>query len=336
MLWLESMMSMKKYNIAILGATGLVGTTFLKVLEEYDFPIDELKLFASSKSLGKQLMFNGQTYDVLTVSKGSFKGIDFALFSAGANVSRSIAHQAVSEGAIVIDNSSAFRMEKSVPLVVPEVNIRDAYNQKLIANPNCSTIQCVLPLSALDKHFNVLQVEYNTYQAVSGSGFKGLQSLSSNANGFYPYDINETCIPQIDEFEDDGYTKEEHKMMEETKKILHKENLKVTATCVRVPVEYGHGVSIRVKLANFISLEEVKKVLSAQAGIVVLDDPKNNIYPTSIQATNTDSVYVGRIRRDTIDKNTILLYCVADNVRKGAASNAIQIMEGLIKHENSL
>lgn len=325
---------MKHYNIAIVGATGLVGSTFLKVLSEYEFPINELRLFASPSSIGKKIQYNNKEYTVDVITKGSFKGIDFALFSAGAGVSLKYAAQAASEGAIVIDNSSAFRMNDEFPLVVPEVNLEDALQSKIIANPNCSTIQSVLPLYALDKLYNVVQVEYNTYQAVSGSGYNGLKDMTEGTN-FYPYNINETCIPQIDVFLDDGYTKEEHKMMDETRKILHKENLPVSATCVRVPVKYSHAVSIRVKLETKVTVKEVKEALNNQEGIVVLDDPSKSIYPTSEVATGTDVVYVGRIRIDTIDTNTVLLYCVADNVRKGAASNAIQIMKGLIDHDNS-
>ena len=320
---------MKEYSIAILGATGLVGSTFLKVLEEYNIPIKDLRLFASEKSKGKVISFRGNDLKVDTVKPGAFKGIDYALFSAGGSVSLVVAKQAVAEGAIVIDNSSAFRMDKNVPLVVPEVNLQDAINQPLIANPNCSTIQAVLPLHALNKKYNIVQVEYNTYQAVSGSGYKGIKALEEETD-FYPYNIKETCIPHIDVFLEDGYTKEEHKMMEETRKILHKNDLLVSATCVRVPVKYSHAVSIRVKLENFTSLKDIRETLKEQPGIVLVDDVLNNKYPTAIEATNTDSVYVGRIRRDTIDKNTVLLYCVADNVRKGAASNAIQIMKGLM------
>lgn len=326
--------SMKKYNIAILGATGLVGQTFLKVLNEYDIPINELKLFASKRSVGKKIVYQGKAYFVSECVEGSFNDVDYALFSAGAGVSKRVALQATAEGAIVIDNSSAFRQDLSIPLVVPEVNLADAIDASLIANPNCSTIQCVLPLSALDRKYNVLAVTYDTYQAVSGSGFKGLMALERH-DDFYPYDIKYTCIPQIDDFMEDGYTKEEHKMINETRRILHKADLKVSATCVRVPVKYSHGVSIRVKLEKEFDLQEIRKTLEDFEGIVVLDNIKEQIYPTSIAATDTDYVYVGRIRRDKIDENTLLMYCVADNVRKGAASNAVQILKGLIEYAES-
>jgi aspartate-semialdehyde dehydrogenase len=324
---------MKKYNIAILGATGLVGQTFIKILEEYDIPINELRLFASKKSLGKIIVFKDKEFEVKVIENGSFKGIDFALFSAGANASFMYAKQAIEEGAIVIDNSSAFRMDKDVPLVVPEINLKDAIGKKLIANPNCSTIQSVLPLYALDKAYKVLQVEYNTYQSVSGSGYKGIKDLETGVNNLYPYNIKETCIPQIDVFLDDGYTKEEHKMMDETRKILHKDDLQISATCVRVPVKYCHAVNIRVKLEEHVSVTRIRETLSEQAGIILIDNPCDELYPTSIIAKDTDEVFVGRVRRDKIDKSVVLLYCVADNIRKGAASNAIQIMRGLMEFD---
>lgn len=320
------MMCMKKYNIAILGATGLVGKTFLKVLEEMDLPINTLKLFASKRSLGKEITFKGKNYLVDTVKEGSFKGIDYALFSAGGNVSKKYAPQAVEEGAIVIDNSSAFRMDVSYPLVVPEVNLLQAKSARLIANPNCSTIQSVLPIYPLDKAFKALEITYNTYQAVSGSGYKGLEALEGN-NTIYPYDPKKTCIPQIGDFLEDGYTFEEEKMILETKKILSNKDLKVTATCIRVPVKFSHGVSIRVKFEKPFEMNDVRSILSSQSGLELLGQEE---LPVSQLATNNNKVYVGRLRRDRIDPNTLLLYCVADNVRKGAAANAVQIMKGLI------
>lgn len=326
-------------NIAIVGATGLVGSTFLKVLEEYQIGIKNVKLFASPRSKGKKIDFMGKTYTVETIEEGSFIGCDYALFSAGAQTSKKYASQAVNEGAIVIDNSSQFRNDPLIPLVVPEVNIEDAYNQLLIANPNCSTIQCMLPLKILDNHFNITSVEYNTYQAVSGSGQKGVDDLNRTLKGekhsFYPYDISLTCIPQIDIFMEDGYTKEEHKMMNETRKILHNNNILVSATCVRVPVKHSHAVSIRVTLEKETSVQEIHALFKDVKGLVLLDNPDKQIYPVASIANNTDDVYVGRIRQDKIHKNTFLLYTVADNIRKGAASNAIQIMKGLMNHESS-
>lgn len=322
-------------SVAIVGATGLVGQTFLKVIDEYNIPLNNIKLFASERSRGKKVHFKGQELTVEVITDGSFKGIDFALFSAGASTSLKYAKQAVSEGAIVIDNSSAFRMNKDVPLVVPEVNLEDAFNQPLIANPNCSTIQCMLPLKPLDDHFGIHSIEYNTYQAVSGSGQKGIDDLlrtnNNQENSFYPYNISKTCIPQIDTFLNDGYTKEEHKMMNETRKILHNDSLLVSATCVRVPVMHSHAVSIRVTLKNKATLNQVIQAISSFKNVIILDDPTNQIYPVSTVSNGNDFVYVGRIREDKVLPNTFLLYVVADNIRKGAAANAVQIMLGVMK-----
>lgn len=324
---------MKVYHIAIVGATGLVGRTFLDVLAKEAIEIGRLKLFASEESLGKTLMFRGQSYQIETIQKGAFSDIDYALFSAGSLVAKQYARQVIEEGAIMIDNSSAFRMQKDVPLVVPEVNMQKAYGQPLIANPNCSTIQSVIPLFALNQAFGLEQVIYSTYQAVSGSGQKGLLALESKRSDVYPYDISETCIPEIDVFLEDGYTKEEEKMMLETKKILDEPNLAVTATCVRVPVKVGHAVSIFIKLKSNASLEAVRSVLQKQPGLVLLDDPTAHLYPTSTMAKGKDTVFVGRIRQDRDDPKQFWLYVAADNVRKGAASNAIQIMKGLMKRD---
>ena len=325
---------MRNYNIAIVGATGLVGRKFLEILEEYQINIGNLKLFASNKSEGQLIEFRNKVYTVEVIKKGSFKDIDFALFSAGGQTSLSYAKQAVEEGAIVIDNSSAWRMNQHVPLVVPEVNLRDTINQKLIANPNCSTIQCVVPLSILDKTYGIKSIEYNTYQAVSGAGQKGLVDLESQEqkNLYFPYDIKSTCIPQIDQFLDDGYTKEEHKMIDETKKILHHDNIKISATCVRVPVKNSHAVSIRVTLNQSYELKDIIKILQNEPSIVILDDPKQQIYPVSTISNGTDLIYIGRLRRDKINDQALLMYVVSDNIRKGAASNAIQIMKGMIDH----
>ncbi len=328
---------MKKYNIAIVGATGLVGSTFLKVIEDYDIPFSNLKLFASEKSKGQTIVFREKEYQVNALEKGCFLGVDYALFSAGGKISQTYAKQAVLEGATVIDNTSAFRMDSDVPLVVPEVNMKDAYGSKLIANPNCSTIECVVPLKVLCDHFGMVSVEYNTYQAVSGAGLKGIKDLTSqdpNEPKHFPYDIKQTCIPQIDEFTTDGYTKEEHKMMDETKKILHMSDLLVSATCVRVPVLNSHGVSIKAVLKENFELDEVKALFKSAPGLVVLDEPDKNIYPTSIAANGNDFIYVGRLRRDKVNPKALLLYVVSDNIRKGAASNTIQIMKGLMDYEN--
>jgi aspartate-semialdehyde dehydrogenase len=322
-------------NIAIVGATGLVGGAFLKIIDEYGIKVDQLRLFASNKSLGKVISFQDRVYNVEVIKEGSFKGIDYALFSAGGATSLKYAKQAVKEGATVIDNSSAFRMDPDVPLVVPEINIADAINHKLIANPNCSTIQAVLPLKGLNKKYRIKSISYTTYQAVSGSGMKGIDDLEATKNGclpdFYPYNISKTCIPQIDDFTEDGYTKEEHKMMNETRKILHNDNILINATCVRVPIENSHAVSIDVDFKIQPNIEDVYSILINQEGVIVRDDLESCLYPVAVEANGTDFVYVGRIRKSKINKNGILLYTVADNLRKGAASNAVQIMKKLIE-----
>lgn len=325
---------MKKYNVAVVGATGLVGRTFLKVLAEYNFPINNLVLYASVRSAGKVVEFMGKEYTIVELTHDAFDDIDIALFSAGGSVSKEYAPIAAKKGAVVIDNSSAWRMDNDCALIVPEINLEDAYTKSnIIANPNCSTIQSVLPLKPLLDKYGLKRVVYTTYQSVSGSGQKGVNDLHRCKNGekpeFYPYDIANTCIPEIDEFLDDGYTKEEMKMVNETRKILHVDNLPITATCIRVPVEACHGVMIQVELEKEFTLDGVKEALSAYPGIVLYDDVKNHIYPNSIVAKNTDEVYVGRIRRDLSCENGLLLYCVADNIRKGAAANAVQIAKAL-------
>ena len=325
---------MKKYNVAVVGATGLVGRTFLKVLAEYDFPINNLILYASKRSAGKVINFKGKDYTIVELTKDAFDGVEIALFSAGGSVSKEYAPIAVSKGAVVVDNSSAWRMDDNCALVVPEINMDDIYTKSnIIANPNCSTIQSVLPLKAINDAFGIKRVVYTTYQAVSGSGQKGVNDLVNCKNGlkpeFYPYDISKTCIPEIDEFLDDGYTKEEMKMVNETRKILHLPNLPVSATCIRVPVENAHGVMMQVELDKEFTIDKVKEAIKNQPGLVLYDDVKNHIYPNSLVATDNDKVYVGRIRRDISTKNGILMYCVADNIRKGAASNAVQIAMAL-------
>lgn len=331
---------MKKYTFAVVGASGLVGRTFLKVIEEYDLPVGEIRLFASPKSVGKTITFKGEEHVLRELKEGCFLGVDYALFSAGAAASKEWGPVAEKEGAIVVDNSSFWRMDDTCALVVPEINIDDIKSKrKLVANPNCSTIQSVLPLKALEDAFGLVRVNYSTYQAVSGSGKKGLNdwegAIKGQPTGFYPYDISHTCIPEIDVFFDDGYSKEEMKMVEETRKILHLPNLPVSATCIRVPVPVAHGVVIKAELKKEFTVEEARKVLATYPGIKVLDDPKNHIYPTSTIAAGNDLVYVGRIRKDLSVENGILLYCVADNVRKGAAANAVQIVKKLIEEKEN-
>lgn len=327
---------MKKYNIAIVGATGMVGRTFLKVLEERNFPINNLYLLASSRSKGKKINFQNKTYIVEELTPESFnKEIDIALFSAGGNLSKKMAPIAVSLGITVIDNSSAWRMDPTIPLVVPEVNPEAVKDNLLIANPNCSTIQVVVPLKVLDDLYKIKRVIYSTYQAVSGSGVAGVADLKNGLEGKapsnYPHPIAFNCLPHIDEFTENGYTKEELKMIYETRKILNKPDLPITSTCVRVPVENSHSVSVNLEFEKEFDLTELKEAFKNKKGIILQDDVKNNIYPMPINASGSDEVFVGRIRRDYSVKNGVNLWIVADNIRKGAATNTVQIAELLIK-----
>ena len=328
---------MKNLKVAIVGATGLVGRSFLKVLEEKKLPIENYTLFASKNSAGSKISFLGKEYTVQELTENSFdEGFDFALFSAGGNVSEKFAPIAASKGCVVIDNSSYFRMHKDVSLVVPEVNMEDAYkNNGIIANPNCSTIQAMLPLKALDDKYKIKRVVYSTYQAVSGAGKAALDDLE-NCDGSkplkkFPHPIYNNCLPQIDVFADDGYTKEELKMINETRKILHEPNLRVTATTVRVPVSNSHSESINVELENNFELPELVETLNNFTNLIVVDNPEKGEYPMAINATGHDEVFVGRIRRDNSVESGVNLWVVADNIRKGAASNAVQIMEKLIE-----
>ncbi|MFK5883880.1 MAG: aspartate-semialdehyde dehydrogenase [Candidatus Izemoplasma sp.] len=324
------------YNIAIVGATGLVGQTFLEVLAEGLIPVKNIKLFASSKSAGKIITFLGKPIKVEELTATSFVDIDFAFFSAGGSISLKWANIATNSGAIVIDNSSAWRMNDLYPLVVPEVNAIDIKNNKLIANPNCSTIQSVIPLKALADKYTITSVNFTTYQATSGSGYQGINDLKATLDGkapeFYPYNISETCIPLIDDMLENGYTKEEMKMIFETRKILHLPNLPISATCIRVPVQKGHGVSIRVTLTQEIDLKDIIDTLDNFDGLQVIKN--NNSVPVTTMVIGTNNVLVGRIRIDYADPKTILLYVVADNIRKGAAGNAIQIAQSIINQRS--
>ena len=328
---------MKKYNVAIVGATGLVGQTFLKVLKERNFPVEKLYLYASARSAGKTVNFVGKDYTVIELKDENIKDdIDVALFSAGGSMSKEYAPKFKAKGAIVVDNSSAWRMEKDIPLVVPEANPEalDGHNG-IIANPNCSTIQVMPVLKVLSDKYGLKRVIYSTYQAVAGSGQKGIDDLEANLKGEpsknYPHQIAFNLLPHIDSFLDNGYTKEEMKMVEETRKILGLPDLKVTATCVRVPVKMGHAVSVNVELEKSFDLKDVFKAFEEKEGVIVKDDVSKNVYPMPIEAEDTDEVYVGRIRRDESVENGLNLWVVADNIRKGAATNTIQIAETLIK-----
>lgn len=329
---------MKKVNIAVVGATGMVGRTFLKVLEERNFPFDNLYCYASKRSAGGTVTCKGKTYVVEELTEESFdRDIQIALFSAGGDTSKKFAPIAASKGVIVVDNSSAWRMDPDVPLVVPEVNPEAILNHKnIIANPNCSTIQAVVALKPLHDAYGIKRIVYSTYQAVSGSGVKGITDLEEGLKGnhlmgCYPHPIAGNCIPQIDVFTENGYTKEEMKMILETQKIMGDDSLRITATTVRVPIFVSHSESINVEFNKPFELAELKAILSNSPGLIVKDDPENSIYPLAADAAGTDEVYVGRIRRDFSLDSGVNLWVVADNVRKGAASNAIQIAEKLIE-----
>lgn len=332
---------MKKYNIAIAGATGMVGRKFLQVLEERKLPVENYYLFASKRSAGKKVAFFGRDYVVEELTETCFDGkdIDIALFSAGGDTSLKFAPVAAKAGAVVIDNSSAWRMDETVPLVVPEVNPEDIdWNKGIIANPNCSTIQAMVALKPLHDLYKIRRVIYSTYQAVSGAGLGGYQDLENGIKGEapkkFPHPIFGNCLPHIDVFLDNGYTKEEMKMVNETHKILHDPSIKVTATTVRVPVYYGHSESINLEFEKPYDLAELKAALAKAPGIVVQDDPQNNVYPMAVTAADTDPVYVGRIRRDDTVESGLNIWVVADNIRKGAATNAVQIAEEWIRRQN--
>ena len=327
---------MEKIKVAIVGATGLVGRSFIKVLEEKKLPIESYTLFASKRSAGSKLSLLGKEYEVQELNEHSFdSGFDYALFSAGGDISKKYAPIAAKKGCIVIDNSSYFRMHKDVPLVVPEVNFEDVHkNNGIIANPNCSTIQAMLPLKALDDKYGIKRVIYSTYQAVSGAGKSALDDLANADNNKplkkFPHPIFNNCLPHIDSFLDNGYTKEEMKMINETRKILHHPDLRVTATTVRVPVSNSHSESINVELEKNFEMDDLINTLRNFPNIIIVDNPEKNEYPMPINATGHDEVFVGRIRRDDSVKSGVNLWVVADNIRKGAASNAVQILEKLI------
>ncbi|MEE1037747.1 MAG: aspartate-semialdehyde dehydrogenase [Eubacterium sp.] len=329
---------MKKPNVALVGVTGVVGSTFLKVLEERDFPFENLYMMASAKSAGKTITFKGVDYIVEELTENSFdKDIDIALFSAGGSVSEKFAPIAASKGVTVVDNSSQWRMDPEIPLVIPEVNPEDLkWNKGIIANPNCSTIQAIVALKPLHDAYKIKRIVYSTYQAVSGTGVKGIQDLENGLAGndtnlAYPHPIAGNCLPHIDVFTENGYTKEEMKMINETHKILGDNSIKVTATTVRVPVFDSHSESINVEFEKDFDLEELKEVLRNAPGVAVQDDLANNVYPLARSAAGTDEVYIGRIRRDFSVDSGVNLWVVSDNIRKGAATNTVQIAETLLK-----
>jgi len=329
-------MKKNRVRLGIVGATGLVGRTFLEVIEEKKLDFSEIRLFASEKSVGKALKCGEQMWKVQALSEEGFQDLDYVLFSAGAAVSGKWAPLAVRSGAYVIDNSSRWRTDPECALIVPEINPDDyAGKSKIISNPNCSTIQSVMALKPLDDAYRLKSVSYTTYQSVSGAGQKGiddfLRGKENRKMAFFPHDISRNLIPEIDAPAKEGYTKEEIKMVEETRKILHHPDLNVSATCVRVPLERTHGVVVQCVFRDVPDVDEARKRLRAFPGIVVVDDLSRHVYPLAEKAKGNDLVYVGRIRKDLACANGLLLFVVSDNIRKGAASNAVQILEYLMK-----
>ncbi len=333
-------MAKNGYHVAVAGATGAVGQQMIACLQERKFPIQSIKLLASARSVGRRLVFNDQEMAVEELTGDSFAGVDIALFSAGGGTSKHFAPHAAAHGCVVVDNSSAWRMDPDVPLVVPEVN-PDAvagYTKKgIIANPNCSTIQMVVALNPIHQAYGIKRLVISTYQAVSGTGLKAIEELNRQTRALmennpveksvYPHQIAFNCLPHIDVFLDNGYTKEEMKMVNETRKIMGDDTIRVTATTVRVPVIYGHSESINIETHQPIRATEVAALLEKAPGVKVSDDPQNNVYPMPVNAAGKDLTYVGRIRDDESIENGINLWVVADNIRKGAATNAVQIAE---------
>jgi aspartate-semialdehyde dehydrogenase len=334
----------RTFNVAVVGATGAVGNQMLEVLEERNFPIKEVRLLASSRSEGKFLEFRGEQLPVQVLGKDSFKGIDIALFSAGGSRSEEFCPIAAAAGAVCVDNSSAWRMDPEVPLVVPEVNPQDVAryrNKGIIANPNCSTIQMVVALKPLHDFATIRRIVVSTYQAVSGTGTNAIDELRIQCgellNGrpaeskVYPHQIAFNCLPHIDVFLPNGYTKEEMKMVNETRKILGDEKIRVTATTVRVPVFYSHSEAVNIETERKLTAVKARELLAAAPGVLVVDDVANAVYPMAVEAAGQDLTFVGRIREDESIENGLNLWVVADNLRKGAATNAVQIAELLVE-----
>lgn len=323
-------------KLAIIGATGLVGRKIIQVLEEKRIPIDEFVAVASERSVGELIKFRGESYKVITIEEGLYATPDIVIFSAGAEISKKWAEKFAEKSCFVIDNSSAWRMDENVALVIPEINAdKISAKQKIIANPNCSTIQMLMALSPLHKKYTIKRIVVSTYQSVTGSGAKGIQQLHNergNKEGakVYPHQIDMNVIPHAGNFAEDGYTSEETKLVNETKKILDP-NIKVTATAVRVPVEGGHSEAVNIEFENDFELFEIRRLLGTMPGVVVFDMPEANFYPMPILMKEKDEVYVGRIRRDFSQPNSLNLWIVSDNLRKGAATNAVQIADYLIK-----
>ncbi|HEY7217559.1 MAG TPA: aspartate-semialdehyde dehydrogenase [Candidatus Binatia bacterium] len=337
-------MKKDKYNVAVVGATGAVGEQMREVLEEREFPVGELRLLASERSAGQLLPFRGKQIRVDILDENSFEDIDIGLFSAGGSVSAKFAPVAVAAGAVVVDNTSTFRMEPDIPLVVPEVNAKEITkykNRGIVANPNCSTIQMVVALKPIHDAARIKRLVVSTYQSVSGAGRKAMEELSQQVAALFngkeiekekfPHQIAFNCIPHIDTFLENGYTKEEMKMINETRKILGELKMPITATTVRVPVFCSHSESVNVETVVKLSAAEARQILREAPGVIVADEPEENIYPMAIDATGKDATYVGRIREDNSIANGLNLWVVSDNLRKGAALNAVQIAEILIR-----
>ena len=337
-------MKKEKYNVAVVGATGAVGNEMVSILQERHFPVRQLKLLASTRSSGTQMEFKGKQHTVEVLDENSFGGMDIGLFSAGGSVSEKFAPVAGQAGCVVIDNTSAFRMDPQCPLVVPEVNPHAIaqYSQKnIIANPNCSTIQMVVALKPIHDVARIKRIVVSTYQAVSGTGKRAIHELEDQVLAIYnnrevprqvyPHQIAFNCLPHIDVFFDNGYTKEEIKMVNETKKIMEDDSIRITATTVRVPVFYSHSESVNIETEKKLTADQVREILSKAPGVVVVDNPKKNEYPLALHATGKDETFVGRIREDDSIPNGINLWIVSDNIRKGAALNAVQIAEILIQ-----
>ncbi len=325
-------------KLAVVGATGLVGSEILEVLDEHNFQFDELLLVASERSAGKEIKFKDKTYTVIGLAQAVSEKPDIAIFSAGGSTSLEWAPKFAEAGTIVVDNSSAWRMDPTKKLIVPEINAKDLrIDDRIIANPNCSTIQMVLALAPLRERYGIKRIVVSTYQSVTGTGKAAVDQMMNeragrNGEKVYPHKIDLNVLPHIDVFQDNGYTKEEMKMINETKKIFNDPSIQVTATTVRIPVMGGHSESINVEFKNDFDMEEVKSLLSAAEGVVVQDDPANNVYPMPLNAHKRDEVFVGRLRRDESQPNTLNMWVVADNLRKGAATNAVQIAKYLKDH----
>ena len=324
---------MEKFNLNIVGASGLVGQTFLKILEEENFPIARLNLYSGMTSSGTAVIFKGQRY--ILQKTDELPDCDFTLLATDSDVSKKYAKTAKRHSRYVIDNSSAFRLENNIPLVVPEINFSLPVNGNIIANPNCSTAICAIPLYLLNKYYGLTRVRICTYQSVSGSGKKGLAALNGIKNDTYKYDIRSTCIPQIGIFDEYGYTTEENKLRDELRKILLLPDLPVGATCVRVPVKNCHALAVSAVLKKDFDIVNIRSLFATSDGLTVLDEPENCIYPVSTVGVNSNKVYIGRIRKDQAEENSILFYVLSDNLRRGAAYNAYKIIKTIIESQNS-